>query len=197
MYHQSLVYADDIYIVLLAPRRQALQLMVVICSSYAGEHNLLFSTNVIPTKSKSKCLIFSHSYTIACADVSPIVLNGQTLPYVSSGKHLGNTLDSGVKNKDLQIKRGITIGKLNGVLQEFYFAHPCTKCSIMHKYCTSFYGCELWDLVCEDFSRLLTSWNIYVRKAWDLTRSTYRRLIAPLSDFKHIRILSFNILVLF
>ena len=47
--------------------------------------------------------------------MSPIVLNGQRLPYVSSGKHLGNTLNSGVKNKDFQIKRGITIGKLNGV----------------------------------------------------------------------------------
>ena len=48
-----LVYA--INIVLLAPRRQALQLMVDIhaYSLYAGEHNFLFSTNVIPIKSKS------------------------------------------------------------------------------------------------------------------------------------------------
>ncbi len=89
----------------------------------------------------------------------PIVLNNQSLPYVSSGKHLGNILDSGVKNKDLQIKRGLTMGKLNGILQEFYFAHPSTKCSIMHKYCTRFYGCELWDKFCEDFSRLLATWT--------------------------------------
>ncbi len=68
-----------------------------------------------------------HSYTIVCADVSPIVLNGQRLPYVSSDKHPGNTLDSGVKNKDLQIKRGIKIGKMSGVLQDFYFSHPCSN----------------------------------------------------------------------
>ncbi len=77
-----------------------------VCSLYAGEHNFLFSTKIISIKSKRKCLICSHSYTIDCADVIPIVSNGQTLPRISSGKHLGNTLDSGVKNKDLQIKRG-------------------------------------------------------------------------------------------
>ena len=110
-----LVYAVDI--VLLAPWRQALQLMVDIhvCSLYAGEHKLLFSTNIVPIKSKNKCLICSHSYTIGCTDVIPIVSNGQRLPYVSSDKHLGNTLDSGIENKDLQIKRGITLGKLNSV----------------------------------------------------------------------------------
>ena len=36
--------------------------MVGICSSYDGEHNLLFSTNVIPSKSKSQCLIFSATW---------------------------------------------------------------------------------------------------------------------------------------
>ncbi len=79
-------------------------------------------------------LHFSPSQAICCADFCPIVLNGQRLPlYVSSGKHLGNTLNSVFKIKYLQIKKGITIGKLNGVLQEFYVVHPTTKCSIMHK----------------------------------------------------------------
>ncbi len=63
-----LVYADDI--MSLAPRHRALQLMVDICSPYDGEHNLLFSANVIPSKSKSKCLIFFHSYNTLCSRVS-------------------------------------------------------------------------------------------------------------------------------
>ncbi len=62
-------------------------------------------------------------------------------------------------------------------LQEFYFAHSSTKCSIIHKYCTSLYGCELWDLFCEDFFKLLILWNIYVRKAWVHPRSRHRRYI--------------------
>ena len=74
-----LVYADDI--VLLAPRRRAMQLMAGICSSYAGEHNLLFSTNASPSKSKSnsKCLIFLTviQYSNTQNRVCDFVLNGQ------------------------------------------------------------------------------------------------------------------------
>ena len=61
-------------------------------------------------------------------------------PHVSNGKHPGNILDSQIKNKDICIKR--YIGKINGVLQEFYFAHSSIKCMLMQKYCTSVYGCE-------------------------------------------------------
>ncbi len=60
-----------------------------------------------------------------------------------------HVLDSQNKNKYICIKRGIAIGKVNGVLQEFYFADPSNKCRLMQRYCTSFYGCELWDLYCE------------------------------------------------
>ena len=38
------------------------------------------------------------------------------------------------------------------------------------------------------FLMLLTSWNIYVRRAWDLPRGRHRRFIAPLSGFKHIKL---------
>ncbi len=43
-----LIYAD--HIVLLAPRRHALQLMVDTFSSYAKEYHLIFSANVDPSK---------------------------------------------------------------------------------------------------------------------------------------------------
>ncbi len=44
LFTRILLCADNI--VLLAPRRQALQLLVDTCSSYAKEHNLIFITNV-------------------------------------------------------------------------------------------------------------------------------------------------------
>ncbi len=107
--------------------------------------------------------------------------------------YLGNTLDSGVKNKDFRTKRGITIiGKLSGILQEFYFAYRSSKCSIMYKYCTSLYSCELWDLFWEDFFRLFISWNICVCKVRGLPGSTHWLFIAPLSGLKHIRTLIYK-----
>ena len=44
-------YADDL--LLLAPSREALQDMVKICEKYAGDHNISFSTDPNPVKSKT------------------------------------------------------------------------------------------------------------------------------------------------
>ena len=51
-----IVYADDI--VVLSPTLGGLQEMIDICSDYAGKHNLSFSTNENPNKSKTKCIAF-------------------------------------------------------------------------------------------------------------------------------------------
>ena len=48
----ALGYADDL--ILLAPNREVLQSMLVVCQSYAREHNLVFSTDPVPSKSKTK-----------------------------------------------------------------------------------------------------------------------------------------------
>ena len=49
-------YADDL--IILAPTRQALQEMLTICEDYATQHNMIFSVNEDPKKSKSKCIFF-------------------------------------------------------------------------------------------------------------------------------------------
>ena len=50
------VYAD--VIVLLAPTRNGLQEMTYICEKFAIQCKLKFSTNVNPSKSKTKCMTF-------------------------------------------------------------------------------------------------------------------------------------------
>ena len=49
-------YADDL--ILLAPNREVLQRMVDICQAYALDHNLVFSTDPVPSLSKTKCIFF-------------------------------------------------------------------------------------------------------------------------------------------
>ena len=51
-------YADDV--LLLAPSRQALQILLTICENFATSHSMLFSTDADPAKSKTKCLVFSR-----------------------------------------------------------------------------------------------------------------------------------------
>ena len=83
-------YADDI--LLLSPSRESLQLMLKICEDYSVQHSMLFSTDVDPAKSKSKCLIFSKKNLV----VTNVKLNGDDLPWVTSAKHLGSLLSSKV-----------------------------------------------------------------------------------------------------
>ena len=47
-------FADDI--VLLAPSRGAMEIMLATCERFAAENNLKFSTDPDPVKSKSKCI---------------------------------------------------------------------------------------------------------------------------------------------
>ena len=53
----SLCYADDL--LLLSSTRSGLQSMVSICEKFAKSKSLKFSTNPDPSKSKTKCVIFS------------------------------------------------------------------------------------------------------------------------------------------
>ena len=50
-------FADDLF--LLAPSRTAAVIMLKTCERYAQEHNLEFSTDADPSKSKSKCIYFT------------------------------------------------------------------------------------------------------------------------------------------
>ena len=72
----SIFYADDIC--LLAPNAHVLQKMVTICERYAQEHNIVFSTNLCPAKSKTKCVLFSGKKIIP--NIAQIKLDGSSLP---------------------------------------------------------------------------------------------------------------------
>ena len=56
LWYGAACYADDL--VLLAPARTAAVMMLECCEKYAVEHNLQFSTDPEPAKSKSKCIYF-------------------------------------------------------------------------------------------------------------------------------------------
>ena len=85
----GLGYADDL--ILLAPNREVLQKMLTVCEKYADEHNLVFSTDPVPAKSKTKCLLFcGRSGKVKYPD--PVQLYGNSLPWVVSADHLEHKL---------------------------------------------------------------------------------------------------------
>ena len=179
-YYGVLVYADDI--ILLCPSRAGLQAMIRICEKFASENNLRFSTHSDPKKSKTKCVHFSKRKL----DLAKIVLNGDTLPWVDSAKHVGNTLERDNSfSKDLTLKRGDFIGRIHSIMQEVYFANPLVKMRMFKIYTTSFYGSSLWNIFEGPCQRLYTAWNTSIRMAFDIPRETHRYFIEGISECWH------------
>ena len=159
-YYGIVGYSDDL--LLLSPSLNGLQEMIKTCEKYAKEHNLQFSTNINPTKSKTKCMAFTKKERV----LKNMVLCGNNLPWVDEVRHLGSVIsnEKDVMGRDIMQKRAAYISKNNELLQEFYYAHPRTKLKINNVYNTSFYGCVLWDLFSYEAQRLEKSWNISIRK---------------------------------
>ena len=65
------------------------------------------------------------------------MLNNKALSLVTNAKISGQYTRFCDNNKDISVKRGIIISKINSVVQEFNFAQPRTKRAVMQKYCTS------------------------------------------------------------
>ena len=176
-------YADDL--LLLSGSRSGLQSMVNMCDRFTKMKNLKFSTNVDPSKSKTKCIVFSKKRKEQLG-VAPVMLNGDPLPWVRQVKHLGNVLQCDNSMKiDCTLKRGKFIGKMNSLLQEFNYVDPSVKIKIFNIFATSFYGSGLWDLYSNEVDRIYKSWNVSVRFAFDVPRTTHRYMIEPMSGSPH------------
>ena len=176
-------YADDNF--LLAPSRDALQNMLDTCDEYAKEHNLRFSTNVIPAKSKTKCLAFLRKPRM----IPPMKLCGDDLPWVEKGKHLGSLVENKIDGmkKDNLIKRANYIQKNNELNQEFFFANPHTKFSVNMIYNSHFSGSSLWNLFSREMQMLENSWNTSFRIMYNLPLQTHRYFVESISGKPHAR----------
>ena len=120
-----------------------MQELLVTCETYTKDHNLQFSTDVIPSKSKTKCIAFVKDKR----EIKHMILSGNKLPWVDNIKHLGSVItnDSDVMWIDTMQKRASFINRNNKSIQEFYFALPMSKVKINNAFNSSFYGCVLWE----------------------------------------------------
>ena len=82
--------ADDL--ILLSPSRESMAKMIQICQKYGKEHNLVFSTDPNPNKSKTKCLYFCGKADFENYPAN-LYLDGKALPWVKTATHLGHELE--------------------------------------------------------------------------------------------------------
>lgn len=171
-------YADDL--LFLCPSRSGLQEMLDLAHKYVKEHQISFSTDPEPSKSKTKGIIFTRSNLRF--EPAPLLLNGDELPWVDSSKYLGNCV-TGVLDgfsRDCNQKRASYIGRNCDINQEFHYAHPEVKCRINRIYNSSFPGSVLWDFNSNEFSQIVNSWSVSVRHMWDLPYAAHKYLMEPL-----------------
>ena len=180
-YYGVCAYADDI--VLLSPNRFGLQQMVNMCYDYFHEHGIQISTNSDLSKSKTKCMHFN----IAEQPMN-ISLNGLSLPWVSSYKHLGTIIHNSEDwVHDMLIKRGMFIGGFHELQQELGVQHPAVMLRLVNTYITSFYGSPLWDLNSSSSYKLWTAWNRMINTVYKLPFGTHRYILNELSTLPHLK----------
>ena len=177
-------YADDLF--LISPTMDGLQDMLKVCERYALEHNLKFSTNENPVKSKTKCMAF------LCKErqLRKLKLCGNELPWVEKGKHLGIRLTNSIGkilNSDIMEKRACYIQINNELMQEFHFTTGSTKAFINRVFNSHFYGSVLWNLYEKEAMMVYNTWSVSIRKMFELDRKSHRYLLEPISGMPHIR----------
>lgn len=164
-------YADDLC--LMASNRDVLQKMVTICQDYGYEHNLVFSTDPDPKKSKTKCVNYS-TYKQQC----PVILDGKPLPWVDRVEHLGHIFQSnGSMEADACRARASFMSRADDIRDNLFFAHPMQIVKAIELYCCDGYGAMLWDLRSSFSEKYFKGWNVQIRNAWQVSEQTHTYLV--------------------
>ena len=164
-YHGINGYADDLF--LLSPSKSALQEMLKTCEIYATNHNLVFSTDINPNKSKTKCIALLKEDR----DLNKLLLCDNLLSSVKNVKHLGIKLENKfgcILKQDIRGKRAQYIQRNNEIMQEFNFAHPSTKMQLNCIYNIHFTGSAIWDLFSRESIMIENTWNVSIRNMFNL-----------------------------
>ena len=148
-------------------------MMLKTCENYAQKHNLVYSTDPDPVKSKSKCIYFTgKARHVVLPD--PLQLNGVDLPWVASADHLGHSLHQDcTMEQDSKVKRVKFIEKTCELRETFDFAHPELIIKAAQIYASDAYGFMLYNLSSISSESFYKCWNTFVKLAWNVPSSTF------------------------
>ena len=162
-----------------------MEMMLQTCEVYAAAHNLVFSTDPNPAKSKSKCLYMCGSMRNVSYPTA-LKLYGTNLPWVETATHLGHELHQMCNmDFDIKTKRAMFINSSTDIRDCFSFAKPDQILRATSLYCGHCYGSMLWDLSSEMAGMFFRSWNTCVKLAWNVPRSTHTYLVNHLLAVNH------------
>jgi hypothetical protein len=163
-YAGALCYADDV--ALIAPSQQAMRRMLHICEDFATKFHVKFNS------SKSiNIVVGTEKYT-------PVSLHGIIIPRATKAVHLGHAIGINAHNDNIAKAKAEFCGKINMLLSHFSFCTLDVKRHLFRTYCTSYYGCPLWDL--RSLNGFSAFWRKCIRRLLKLPPRTHSRFVAPL-----------------
>jgi hypothetical protein len=173
----AFLYVDDL--ALLAPTRAGLAGMLEVVEKYSVSHNLRFSTDPNPAKSKTKCLYFDGRVNQTDKKrPAPLMLYGKPLPWVESALHLGHTLHQSLSmDQDVRIRRAVFISRSIEVRGQFAFAVPAQVLRAVQVMCCDAYGSPLWRLDSPATLSFGKAWSSCVRRVYRLPVNTFTYLV--------------------
>ena len=128
----AVAWADDF--LLLAPNRESMQIMLNCCQDFSIKHNLEFSSDPDPVKTKSKAIFMIGKKTHLQKLVN-LLLPGNPLPWVYHATLLGHEFhEDGTMRMDCRMKRGYYIGRSLEVRKSFSFAAPAQVLAVIKLY---------------------------------------------------------------
>ena len=161
---------------LVAPSASAMRRLLSICDDFASEYSILFNAT------KSKCMVISP-YTRRNVQYCEFVVQGKPMEFVSSYVHLGHLITDNLDDScDISQRRCDFVGQVNNVLCFFQKLCSAVKYKLFQSYCTSFYGCELWDLACDKMADFCTAWRKGVRRVWNVPPDTHCYILPLLCE---------------
>jgi len=173
-------YADDLK--LLCPGLSGLQRMLNICKSFSSGNGLTFNAT------KTLCIKFHSGKHDSAIVQYPVYLGPDKLKWYAKVTHLGHTFNCCLKfTADVANRKGQFIGCVNSIITQFGFSHPVCKLRLLVTHGYSFYGSPLWDLYGNDSEQLYTTWNIAVRRLFDLPRTAHTRFLSHIANVPHIK----------
>ena len=176
-------YADDI--VLIAPSPTAMRKLLAICDSYALEFDIVFNAE------KSKFLVVSspkrrHIHSALCG--SRFVIGGNLIENVKQYTHLGHIICSSfLDSEDIMYRRNSLVGQTNNFLCFFSKLDSTVRLKLFKTYCSSMYGCELWNLNDDSCLTFCTTWRKALRRVLNLPYTAHSFYLPYVSNTLPIR----------
>ena len=87
---------------------------------------------------------------------------------------------------DVARKRGMFIGKIKSLQQEFSGTSYEVKMRLYEIYTLSFYGSNIYNLFSKDVNRIYTTYNKLVRTTFGVPRESHRYFIEEMTKAPHI-----------